>query len=389
MSEELNVQNASLSDAIDKVMRNFEKVNALYVSKIAEQIKRVGKLTPSNVNRIILMTEWGLDINNITRQLAEATELTVKQVMVVFQKVLDDTFTDPRFEKALRHTQLTPDDEHRINRIAQAMSLQTAGQIVNLSNTTIVEQGYRDTLDKAIVAVQSGLSDYQSATRDVVRELGYNGLQVQYPSGYHRRLDTAVRQNIIDGTNQLAQQASDAVGEALGYDAYEITAHANSAPDHEPIQGHVFLKAEFEKLQSEQSFMDTSGNTYTPIRRAIGQWNCKHFAMSFSTEYSKRKWTDEQLKKFIDDNNKGCEIEGKHYTMYGVTQLMRKIETEARREKEAAIAARMAGDEVLQRECQTRINALRNKYKSVCQISGLDDYWVSKARVDGFKSIKV
>lgn len=389
MNEELNTQNTRLSKLIDKVMENFEKVNRLYVSRIAEQIKKVGQLTPSNVNRIILMTDWGYDIGDITRRLADATEMTVKQIMTVYQNVLDSTFADPRFSRALRHRSITPEDTARINRYAETMSRQTAGEIANLSNTTIVSQGYRDTMDKAIIAVQSGLTDYQSATREAVRELGTNGLQVQYPSGYHRRLDTAVRQNIVDGTNQLAQHAADMVGEALGYDAYEITAHANSAPDHEPIQGHVFLKEEFEKLQSGQAFTDIDGHSYEPIRRAIGEWNCKHFAMTFSTEYSRRKWTDDQLNKFIEDNNKGCTIDGKHYTMYGVTQIMRKIETAARREKEVAIAAQQAGDEVLQAQAQMKINALRHKYESICQISGLDSYWVSRAKVDGYRPMKL
>ena len=388
MRDELNAQTITLSQAIEKVMSNFEDINAYFISKIAEQIKKIGELKPTDVNRIILMTEWGADINDINRRLADATQTSIQQIMVVYQKVLDDTYSDPRFAKALQHTQLTPRDVARLNQYAQAQSRQTAEQIVNLSNTTAVQQQYRDAVDKAVLAVSSGLTDYQSATRDVIHNLGYNGMQVQYESGYHRRLDTAIRQNIVDGTNQLAQQASDMMGEALGYDAYEISAHAMSAPDHEPVQGRVFLKSEFEKLQSGLAFTDIDGRQYEPIKRPIGEWNCKHFAMSFSTQYSKRKWTNEQLDDFAKQNEEGCDIDGKHYTKYGASQLMRELETEIRREKDAAVAAQKAGDDTLRKQCQERINALTAKYHSVAKQAGLRPK-PDRLRAEGFRAVKL
>ena len=388
MRDELNAQTITLSQAIEKVMSNFEEINAYFISKIAEQIKKIGELKPTDVNRIILMTEWGADINDINRGLADATQTSIQQLMVVYQKVLDDTYSDPRFAQALQHTQLTPRDVARLNQYAQAQSRQTAEQIVNLSNTTAIQQQYRDAVDKAVLAVSSGLTDYQSATRDVIHNLGYNGMQVQYESGYHRRLDTAIRQNIVDGTNQLAQQASDMMGEALGYDAYEISAHAMSAPDHEPVQGRVFLKAEFEKLQSGLAFTDIDGRQYEPIKRPIGEWNCKHFAMSFSTQYSKRKWTNEQLDDFAKQNEEGCDIDGKHYTKYGASQLMRELETEIRREKDAAVAAQKVGDDTLRKQCQERINALTAKYHSVAKQAGLRPK-PDRLRVEGFRAVKL
>lgn len=388
MRDELNSQTIPLSKAIDKVMANFEEVNAYFIDKIAEQIKNIGQLRPTEINRIILMTEWGADINDITAQLAQAVQTSIPQIMTIYQQVLNDTYMDPRFAKALQHTQLTPYDVARLNQYAQAQSRQTAETIANLSNTTAIQEQYRNAVDKAVLAVSSGLTDYKSATRDVVRQLGSSGMQVQYESGYHRRLDTALRQNIVDGTNQLAQQASDMMGEALGYDAYEISAHAMSAPDHEPIQGRVFLKAEFEKMQTGQPFMDINGRQFEAIKRPIGEWNCKHFAMSFSTQYSGRKWTDEQLADFARKNAQGCDIDGKHYTTYGASQLMREIETEVRREKDAAVMAAKVGDDTLRQQCQIRINKLMQKYNSVAKTAGLRPKR-ERTMVEGFRAVKV
>lgn len=388
MRNELNTQTIPLSEAIEKVVKNFEEVNLDFIIKIAEQIKKIGELNPSSINRIVLMTEWGTDINDITTQLSQAAAMSIPQIMVIYQKVLDDTYMDPRFAQALKHTQLTSYDVARLNQYAQAQSRQTAETILNLSNTTAVSQAYRNAVDRAVLSVSSGLTDYGSATREIIRELGSNGLQVQYQSGYHRRLDTAIRQNIIDGTNQLAQHSSDMMGEALGYDAYEISAHAMSAPDHEPIQGRVFLKTEYEKMQTAQPFCDITGRTYEAIKRPVGEWNCKHFALSFSTRYSQRRWTDEQLDDFAKKNAEGCTIDGKHLTTYEASQLMREIETAVRREKDVAVAAKAAGDAVLRRQCQMRINALMTKYDSVAKTSGLESHR-DRMRVEGFRAVKV
>ena len=377
----------SIARAVDEVMKNIERVNQAYIQKIANQINKIGQLNASSINRITLMTEMGADIAEITNQLRAATQLTEQQMMVIYQRALDDMADDPRFSAALKHTEIKPEDTERINQYARAVSMQTAQQIENLSNTTSLMPQYKDAVDKAILAVNTGLTDYRSATRDVIRDLGTNGMQVYYESGCHRRLDTAIRQNIIDGANQIAQNCSDMMGEALGYDAVEITAHAMSAPDHEPVQGRVFLKAEFEKMQNGSDFQDIDGNSYEGFMRPIGEWNCKHFAMSFSTKYSKRKFTDEQLEQFAEANEKGCEIDGKHYTKFGASQLMRRIETQVRREKDVANAAKAAGDDVLRKQCQVRINQLMQKYNKVAATANLKPHR-ERTMVEGFRAVK-
>lgn len=369
-------------------MKRFEEVNAFFISTIAERVAKTGKLIPSQMNQIAIMAEMNEDMGAINKMLASVLQFTMPGLYRLYRNAMEDNYRDPRFERALRLTPLSDLAKARLRHYTEAVWRQTAGAIINMSNTTIVSSAYRRIVDNAILAVSSGLTDYKSATRQSIRELGYNGLQVQYPSGYHRRLDTAVRQNIVDGANQIAQQGSIMMGEELGYDAYELSAHARSAPDHEPIQGRVFLKAEFEKLQSEQPFQDVDGKQYAPIRRSIGEWNCMHIAMAFSTKYSKRQYSDEQLQKWKDDNEKGCEIDGKHYTIYQASQLMRQIETQIRREKDAANAAKIVGDEDLRRECQIRINALARKYKMVAEAANLK-MRKDRTTVEGFKMVKV
>lgn len=383
MLDEINVMGT-----VDQVMKRLDAVNGYYIERIAEQIKAIGELNATSINRINLMTDMGADINNITQRLQFAMNATIQDVMRIYQKALDDTYTDPRFRQALQHTSLTRADVARLNQYTRGISMQTARQLTNLSNTTAISETYRQAIDKAVLAVSSGMTDYQGATRQVIHDLGYNGLQVVYESGYHRRLDTAVRQNIIDGANQIAQNCSTMIGQALGFDAYEITAHAHSAPDHEPVQGRVFLIAEFEKMQAGAPFQDVDGNAYAGFRRPIGEWNCMHIAMSFSTKHSVRRYSDQQLQQWAADNQQGCDINGKHFTTYAAAQRMRQIETKIRREKDAAVAAQKAGDSTLRRQCQMRINDLMREYGEIAAASGLTPRR-NRTRVEGFKAVKV
>lgn len=379
---------AEINKRVDLLVKRFEDINSFFIEKVAQQVLMIGELIPSTMHYIEIMAEMNENISAINQRLADALKFTLPDLYDLYDNAMQNHYTDPRFTRALQETPLTDNARARLQHFAEAVSRQSAETMINLSNTTLASQTYRRTVDNAILAVSSGMTDYRSATRQSIRDLGHNGLQMQYPSGYHRRLDTAVRQNIVDGVNQIAQQGSIMMGEELGYDAYELSAHARSAPDHEPIQGRVFLKEEFEKLQSEQDFEDVDGNHYEAIRRPIGEWNCIHIAMSFSTKYSVRKYTDAQLQKWAADNEKGCEIDGKHYTTYEAAQLMRKIETQVRREKDTANAARIAGDDTLRKECQVRINALARKYQDVVSASGLKSR-KDRMTVEGFRMVKV
>ena len=354
------------------IQRRFDSLNTVYIRKIAEQIKKIGGLSQSSINRLTVMAEVTSDVTEITRMLANATALTIPEIYGIYQQAAQQAYTDDRFKSAfVSNPQALSRVEPRVNWLANAMARQTASMITNISNTTLVSRTYRDAVDTAITAVSSGLADYKAATRTALRAVGYNGMVVQYPSGYRRRLDTAIRQNVINGVNQIAQQGAMIAGEELGYDAVELSAHLRSAPDHEPVQGRVFLTAEFEKMQAGLPFVDVDGNAYLAFKRPIGEWNCMHIPLPFSTKHSVRRYTDAQLKDWKDRNDDGCDIDGKHYTTYAAGQLMRKMETEVRRLKDTANAARIAGDDVLRRQCQTQINAICAKYAQISSLSGI------------------
>ena len=301
------LSNEALERVLGHLQSRFDEVNSFYIRKIAEQIKKIGRLSQANINRLVIMADVTSDVREITERLMTVTRLNAQDIQAVYNAAMQETYTDPRFTQAFAAgAQPSAAVRQRLVQFAQNVSRQTAQTAQNLSNTTAIAAPYRRAVDRGILAVSTGLMDYQTATREIVREIGYNGLQVQYASGYHRRLDTAVRQNVVDGVKQITQHGANAIGEALEYREVEISAHMHSAPDHEPVQGRIFPKAEFDKMQAGLSCTDIDGNVYAGFKRPIAEWNCGHFALPFDSRYAKPRYDPAQLREWAEKNNAGC-----------------------------------------------------------------------------------
>lgn len=384
-----------IADALDLIDDRYHGVITKYLQKVGRTINEIGHLNQSSVNLLIQLRRMGVDVQTIERELQKATKLTQQDIKTLYQKAAQEANTDARFEYIAKGVE---PDSLRWESLVEDIWRQTAGTMGNLANSSVITEGYRDAIDEAVQAVTMGAADYNSIIRDTVKRIGRAGIQVEYESTYlaadgrlkhhKRRLDSAVRQNVLDGIRQVQQKAQELIGEEIGADGVDITAHPNSAPDHEPVQGRRFDLANFQKMQSGQSFADVDGNHYLGFERPITQWRCRHLIYYILLGITKRMYTDEQLKSWEQANQKGCIIDGKPYTNYQATQLMRNLETEIRRQKDTAVLAKESGDDVLRRECQSNINKLTKKYNAVAEAAGLRKQ-MQKTRVDGFKPVEI
>ena len=373
-----------IAEALSLIDSRYQKVITEYLQKVGKTILKIGKLNQSSINMLIQLRRMGVDVKTIERELQKVTKLTRRDIRALYEKAAQEANTDARFEYVSKGVEPS---SIRWKDLVEIIWTQTTGAMDNLAGTTAISQGYREIVDEAVQAVSMGVTDYNSAIRDALKKAGRNGLQVEYASGVKRRLDSAVRQNILDGVRQVQQKAQELIGVEIGADGVDITAHPNSAPDHEPVQGRRFDLENFQLMQSGRPFEDVDGKHYDGFERPITQWRCRHLVYYILIGISRRMYTDEQLKNWEEQNRKGCIIDGKHYTNYEATQLMRNLELEIRRQKDTAVLAKASGDDVLRRECQSKINTLTRKYKAVSEASGLRTRF-EKTRVEGFKPLR-
>lgn len=227
----------------------------------------------------------------------------------------------------------------------------------------------------AIAEVGTGQTSYNSAIRNALKQTADSGIRVlDYESGYSRRLDSAMRQNVLDGVKDIAHEVATRTGEQFGADGVEIDAHNYCAPDHLPFQGKQFKKSEFEDIQNS-------------LPRQFGMWSCRHTFYAILLGVSPPLYTEDERQEMIAQSTEKIEFEGKQYTRYEATQLQRRIETSVRKSKDRALIFKASGDDLGRRIEQLRINQLKQKYGEITNTFKTPPA-LDRMSVSGFRPVK-
>lgn len=368
---------------VERLVNRIEEANTFILEKIGKAIKKISTLTPSQAYQVSQILKYGGSYEEIAKRLAKVSGKNVKEIYEIFDEVAKNNKQFAKDFYRYRGIDYIPySKDIALQNQVKSIAALTAHSYMNIANTSVVgliqngefrqlETAYKEIIDKAILNVAQGKQDFYSSMRNTLKEIGGNGI-VQYESGRIRRLDSAVRMNMLDGIRQLNNETSRRFGAEYGADGVEISVHSNPAPDHADIQGRQFSNKEYDKLEAGMIAEDYKGNKYDGHdKRRISEYNCYHKTFAIVLGVSEPEYTDEQLKKIQDENEKGFDYEGKHYTMYEGTQLQRRIETEIRRQKDTQILAKASGDMELVGESQSKITKLTHKYNDLCKASGL------------------
>jgi len=399
----------SLNILMQPIITRQENINLYVLKIIAERIKEIGTLLPSDLHTLQQLVRTGSDIKKINDYLATQTNLQSKDIKDLIKTVALDAYIDAKpFYLAKGKDFISFAENTYLNQIVTAIAEQTADTYINMSKAqafmlrdlanpkvlipTPIAKTYQTIVDEAIQASQSGVLDYNTAMRRSLNQLinsGIRNVNYEAESGrrHTQRLDTAVRRNLLDGIRAINLGVQKEVGRQFGADGVEISVHEMSAPDHEPVQGHQFTNEEYNKLQNGEAFTDVNGKHFKPIERAIGTLNCRHFAWSIVIGVSKPLYTQAQLNEFIKKNNEGYTMtNGKHLTMYECTQEQRRLETEIRRAKDGQIVAKEAGDIDLAKKYQAKVSKLTKDYTAFSKACGLKKRFES-IRVEGYEKL--
>ena len=399
----------SIDKLIEPIVQRQEAISNYAIEVIAKRVREIGEMKTSDIYKLQRLYMMGSDIRRINKELARLTGLNERSIRRLIRIVAQDAYIDTKPYYDYRERPYVPFTENiELQRAVNAIARQTAEEYINLSKArafmirdlknpqvlkpTPLAKTYQAVLDEAVQAVQSGVVDYHTAMRRTMRQLNDSGIRyVQYDpeSGrrYTQRLDTAVRRNLLDGVRQINQAVQDITGQQYGADGKEISVHAMSAPDHEPVQGHQFTNEEWENLQNNRRSEDVNGVKFAAFKRRIGTYNCRHFAWSIIVGFTKPNYTPEQLQEFIDKNERGYTLKnGKHLTLYECSQYQRQLETKIRRAKDGQMMAKECGDMDLARRYQTEIDLYTKRYKSFSAACGLAPQ-MSKATVSGYKRL--
>jgi len=355
--------------------------------------KRVALAQKGGFDRFLLLGEADREADElyleILRELGRSTA-TAEEIYTQAAKMAYESTNKYFLAKGMK--QLPIEYQRAIVNFVTAMATNTRNTFTNLSNTSaigfrvmdlngnVTYQGfkthYHDLVDRAISEVATGQKSYSSAFRHSLRETADSGIRtLDYASGYSRRLDSAMRQNVLDGVKDIAHEVARQTGEQFGADGVEIDAHNYCALDHLPYQGKQFKKAEFDDIQNS-------------LKRQFGQYNCRHTYYPILLGTSAPAYTEDERQAMINQSTEKIEYEGKEYTRYEATQIQRKIETSVRQSKDRAVIFKASGDDVSRRVEQLRINQLKDKYALLSKMFDLP-FASDRMSVSGFRAVGV
>lgn len=396
---------------ITRLIERIESGNTFILTEIGKAVKEIGQLTPTQAYKLQQMIKYGASYQTILERLSKITNLNTKEIDEIYSLYAQKDYNFARKFYEYRNIPYVPFNQlEPLKREVQAISNLTKGEYMNLSNTSAlgftikdlagnvrfynISNAYQYVIDQAILSVSQGKDTFQHEMYSILKSLGESGLKtVDYKSGYHRRLDSAIRMNLREGIKTLHNETQRILGEEFGADMIEISVHSHPAEDH-LMQGRQFLISEFEKLQNGEMARDLKGNTYMLDHdgngsfRPISTMNCYHTTFYGIAGVSKPQYTDEELQDIKERNEKGFMFEGKHLTMYEGTQLQRKLETEIRKQKDIQMLGKASGNDLLIGDAQFKITQLTNRYKELSKTSGLQTQ-MERLRVVGYKRKRI
>ena len=390
---------------VERLINRVEKANEVFLKNIGSYIKQLKNISSSKAQQLIQILKYGENYENIIKELSKYTNLNINDIDEMFNAYAkkDQMFYEDFYK--YRNIPFIPYEQNTLlKQQTQALANIVKNEMYNFTRNNVLgysingkfmglRETYNELLDVAFINVGQGKETFDTALFNILNQIGTSGLKtLEYESGRSIRLDSAIRMHLQGRLRELHNENQKIIGEEIGYDGIEISVHFNPAPDHEAVQGRQFSIEEFDKLNSGLDAIDYKGNVYSLDHdnkngyRPISEMNCYHYIFSIILGVSKPLYDDNQLQAIINDNNKGFELDGKHYTNYEGTQLQRSLERAIREQKDTQILARASDNQELIADTQKNITILTNKYRELNKASGLPAK-ADRLRVSGYKRV--
>lgn len=348
--------------------RITQPITEYLIKDIARRVADAGELTSTAAYQIERLKMLNVSIPEVKRKVAELLEKELDEVESLFRQAAEVGYN---FDISRLDPNAVPfADNLTMQQIVEAAVKLAREDLTNITQTMGFEgvdgvtrelsDAYTNATDYAFNAVSTGAMDYTTAIERACRQLANKGIQtIDYASGVHTSLEAAVRRNMMGGLGLMVEKITQKNHDDLGCDGWEISAHAASAPDHEPIQGKQYPDAEYQRLNDS-------------LVRRIGTLNCGHNAMPIIIGVNEPQYTRAELEQFRRDNAKGVSFEGKQFkTVYEATQYQRKIERAIRAQKRRQMIAESQRNTERAQQAKTRLKVLQAEYRRFCKATGL------------------
>lgn len=366
-----------LQNIPENIVQLYRDLEEFIIDDIARRIAKTGQLTETAKWQLERAKDLSMD--DIEKEIQRVLGLANKDIENTFkQSALTSIQAENKIYEEAVKKQIKIKGNSNLEKLLEAAIKQTKGELKNISqslgfaqiiNGKIVYKDiakfYQDSVDLALMQVNSGVLNSNEAIKQAVKKLADSGLRtVDYENGWSNRVDVAVRRAVVTGSNQMCHKMTELTMKELECEFVETTAHAGartgkglSGPaDHASWQGQVFCY----KGKSDK-YPDFVSSTGYGTGEGLAGYNCRHSFSPFFPGISKRAYSEEHLNN-IDPEP--FEYDGKTYTYYEALQHQRKLETNIRQKKRELIGYNAAGLKDDFNNSSILLNRLKSEYKS-------------------------
>ena len=338
------------------------------LADMAERVAEAGKMTSTAAYEAYRAQALGASRRELKKFLKQQLSFSNREVRRLLRAAAKFSSEDDYDRVGVWATEAQKESLEQMTKAAIQLATkdfknltQTMGMVDCITGRPLpLQDAYQQAMDFAFDQISKGAADYETAIRQATRKLASRGVvAIDYASGVSTELGAAVRRNMMGGMGLLVEQITQANHDALGCDGWEISAHAASAPDHEPYQGRQYSDAEYTRLNEET------------LKRRIGTLNCGHYPSPIILGVNSPQYTEAELEEFRRANAEGITYEGKHYTAYEATQQRNRIESGIRRQKRRVLVSEKSGDADQLLTDRIKLARLNQEYSRFCKAADL------------------
>ena len=368
-----------IEDLIQPISDIYQETNSKVLSIMVNRIKQIGTLSATDAGRLSILLK-NQDLKQIEKVLSDATNLSIKQIdSIVEESATCNDDLSAKLYKAKNMPLTTFATDSSLLAIVEQAKKSMIDDVVRLSNTTAfvlngkvtdIGKTYNYAVNRAVFEVQQGLFDFNTSLRSVVKELADSGIRtVDFESGYSRRLDSSVRQNLSDGVRNLNMEYRKTQSDQYGGDMVFVSLHGMCAVDHQHINGMDYTEKKWEEVSSS-------------LKRQVGQRNCRH-SLSYGIKgISENPYSDKERADAIASSNKQVEYttlkkdkDGnfvkKKLSRVEMSDKLRAVETDIRRLKDVKNQFDIMNDKGMIQEYNKKISSKTKYYKQIASETGL------------------
>jgi hypothetical protein len=286
----------------DRLIELYEQLQAFILKDITRRLLSAGEMTATADRLIWKLKQMGESQAAIEQKLQKLTGLTRKELRSLLQDAVLTSWNDDRATLGQLGIELSnPLKNAAVIRVMDAEFKKSLGELTNLTRTTMKQSQIDliNMLDEADLRVAAGVQSYSAAVCDILDRYAGKGVEVSYPTGAKRTLESAVRMVVVTSMNQTAAQITNQyiVEGGVGYVLVSAHPNARTGSKGQPaFSSHMDWQGlPYKIVGSEPGFPNLEEKTGYRIDPKTGQGTVTHITAlhGVNCRHGHRPWAKE------------------------------------------------------------------------------------------------